>query len=115
MPWKPITIKSKDHYVSMKNLHDLVYFTFTIPGSICLVVGLLIAAVDLAWPHRFSTVLEVDYDTPYDRHVLIVDSRQRARPQTQSSLPSRILRYHGFTNFIMFGERVDVFSSAKFP
>lgn len=70
------------------NLHLHSYF----PGAICLVVGLLIAALDLVWPHRFSTVLEVDYDTPYDRHVLIVDSRQRARPQTQSSLPSRILR-----------------------
>lgn len=61
-------------------------------GCICILVGLLIAALDLVWPHKFSTVLEVDYDTPYDRHVLIVDSRQRARPQLQNSLPSRILR-----------------------
>ncbi|XP_063383927.1 dual oxidase maturation factor 2 [Cydia fagiglandana] len=68
------------------------FWLVLISGCICLVVGLLIAAVDLVWPHRFSTVLEVDYDTPYDRHVLIVDSRQRARPQTQQSLPSRILR-----------------------
>ncbi|XP_032517617.2 dual oxidase maturation factor 2 [Danaus plexippus] len=68
------------------------FWLVLIAGAICLVVGLLIAALDLVWPHRFSTVLEVDYDTPYDRHVLIVDSRQRARPQTQSSLPSRILR-----------------------
>lgn len=65
---------------------------FLVSGGICLVAGLLIAALDWVWPHKFSTVLEVDYDTPYDRHVLIVDSRQRARPQTQSSLPSRILR-----------------------
>ncbi|KAL4715991.1 hypothetical protein ACJJTC_013291 [Scirpophaga incertulas] len=68
------------------------FWLVLISGSICVVVGLLIAALDLTWPHRFSTVLEVDYDTPYDRHVLIVDSRQRARPQTQTSLPSRILR-----------------------
>lgn len=58
-----------------------------------MVVGLLVAMLDLIWPHRFSTVLEVDYDTPYDRHVLIVDSRQRARPQNTASLPTRILRY----------------------
>lgn len=70
----------------------LFYIAEYFLGCICVVVGLLIAALDLMWPHRFSTVLEVDYDTPYDRHVLIVDSRQRARPQTQSSLPSRILR-----------------------
>ncbi|CAK1551123.1 unnamed protein product [Leptosia nina] len=68
------------------------FWLVLIAGCICLVVGLLIAALDLVWPHKFSTVLEVDYDTPYDRHVLIVDSRQRARPQAQTSLPSRILR-----------------------
>ncbi|KAG7308596.1 hypothetical protein JYU34_005815 [Plutella xylostella] len=68
------------------------FWLVLISGCTCVFVGLVIAALDLTWPHRFSTVLEVDYDTPYDRHVLIVDSRQRARPQTQPSLPSRILR-----------------------
>lgn len=32
-------------------------------------------AVDLTYPHRFSTILEVDYDTPYDRHVIIEESK----------------------------------------
>ncbi|XP_041979575.1 dual oxidase maturation factor 2 isoform X2 [Aricia agestis] len=68
------------------------FWLVLVAGCVCVVVGLLIAILDWIWPHRFSTVLEVDYDTPYDRHVLIVDSRQRARPQAQSSLPSRILR-----------------------
>ncbi|KOB73423.1 Dual oxidase maturation factor 1 [Operophtera brumata] len=68
------------------------FWLVLIAGCICVVVGLLIAMLDLIWPHQFSTVLEVDYDTPYDRHVLIVDSRQRARPQNQASLPTRILR-----------------------
>ncbi|XP_049873226.1 dual oxidase maturation factor 1 [Pectinophora gossypiella] len=68
------------------------FWLVLIAGCACVVVGLVIAVLDMIWPHRFSTVLEVDYDTPYDRHVLIVDSRQRARPQTQHSLPSRILR-----------------------
>ncbi|XP_075977833.1 dual oxidase maturation factor 1 mol isoform X2 [Anticarsia gemmatalis] len=68
------------------------FWLVLIAGCVCVAVGLVIAILDLIWPHRFSTVLEVDYDTPYDRHVLIVDSRQRARPQTQASLPTRILR-----------------------
>lgn len=68
------------------------FWLVLIAGSACVLVGMVIAMLDLIWPHRFSTVLEVDYDTPYDRHVLIVDSRQRARPQTQASLPTRILR-----------------------
>ncbi|KAL0838783.1 hypothetical protein ABMA28_016830 [Loxostege sticticalis] len=90
LPHAPLTVRL-DGAMLFFSLGWCFWLVLT-AGCICLVVGLLIAAVDLAWPHRFSTVLEVDYDTPYDRHVLIVDSRQRARPQTQSSLPSRILR-----------------------
>lgn len=30
--------------------------------------------VDCIYPHKFSTILEVDFDTPYDRHIIIEDS-----------------------------------------
>lgn len=43
-------------------------------GVICVIVGLAIAIVDTVFPHKFSTILEVDYDTPYDRHIIIEDS-----------------------------------------
>ncbi|XP_063236354.1 dual oxidase maturation factor 1-like [Bacillus rossius redtenbacheri] len=43
-------------------------------GMLCVVSGTVIATVDVVYPHRFSTVLEVDYDTPYDRHIIIEES-----------------------------------------
>jgi len=46
-------------------------------GTLAVLAGLGVAAVDLAFPHRFSTVLEVDYDTPYDRHIIIEESRSK--------------------------------------
>lgn len=38
------------------------------------VCGLIISMVDCIYPHKFSTILEVDFDTPYDRHIIIEDS-----------------------------------------
>ena len=44
-------------------------------------VGLVAAIMDLLHPHTFSTILEVDFGTPYDRHMLIVESDEsRKRP-----------------------------------
>lgn len=68
-------------------------------GVLCLFVGLVISAIDLVYPHTFSTVLEVYYDTPYDRHVILEESRDvRYRKRNSkgledpTSLGSRILR-----------------------
>lgn len=46
-------------------------------GSICLLAGVVITTIEIIFPHSFSTILEVDYDTPYDRHIIIEDSRGR--------------------------------------
>lgn len=61
--------------------------------------GVLISIIDLVWPHTFSTVLEVYYGTPYDRHVILEESSDvRYRKRTSRSLEdlpglgSRILR-----------------------
>ena len=43
-------------------------------GIACLLAGVIITAIDMIFPHSFSTILEVDYDTPYDRHVIIEES-----------------------------------------
>lgn len=71
------------------------------PGSVCLVSGVIITAIEIMYPHSFSTVLEVDYDTPYDRHIIIEDSRgkrdQKKRANkledpSNTTFGSRILR-----------------------
>lgn len=40
----------------------------------CVAVGGIIAIVDVVFPNKFSTILEVDYGTPFDRHVIIEES-----------------------------------------
>ena len=41
-------------------------------GSLCLMLGVSISVIDLIYPHKFSTVLEMDYGTPFDRQVHFV-------------------------------------------
>jgi dual oxidase maturation factor 1 len=70
-----------------------------VAGSLCFFIGMIVSAIDLIWPHKFSTILEVYYDTPYDRHVILEEShdvRYRKRNsrglEEPPSLGSRILR-----------------------
>lgn len=79
------------------------YWLVLIVGVICFAVGVIISTIDLVWPHTFSTILEVYYDTPYDRHVILEEShdvRYRKKVVTgkggleepPTSLGGRILR-----------------------
>ncbi|GAB6033387.1 hypothetical protein CHUAL_013150 [Chamberlinius hualienensis] len=49
------------------------YWLVLATGFICITVGSVIAIVDVIFPHKFSTILEVDFDTPYDRHIILQD------------------------------------------
>lgn len=67
-------------------------------GVACLFAGLVITAIDMIFPHQFSTILEVDYDTPYDRHVIIEESFdtrnvRRKVPKIEDSFGDRIMRF----------------------
>lgn len=87
-------------------------FILYVPGSVCLFCGVIITTIEIINPHHFSTILEVNYDTPYDRHVIIEDSRgkrnQKKRSVSENSLEdpekrgigSRILRSEIF--FVCF-------------
>ncbi|CAG0900599.1 unnamed protein product [Darwinula stevensoni] len=77
------------------------FWLVLIAGSICAGVGATIAIIDWIIPHKFSTILEVDYGTPYDRHTIIEDqkdTRQKFKfniPKLEEPLQevgSRILR-----------------------
>lgn len=76
------------------------FWMVLVAGGACLIIGLMVSAIDLIWPHKFSTILEVYYDTPYDRHVILEEShdvRYRKRNskgglEEPASLGSRILR-----------------------
>lgn len=59
-------------------------FIFLVSGSVCLLCGVIITTIEIVNPHHFSTILEVNYDTPYDRHVIIEDSRGKRNQKKRS-------------------------------
>lgn len=75
------------------------YWLVLVAGVLCLLAGIIISVIDLVWPHTFSTILEVYFDTPYDRHVILEEShdvryqkRNSKVSEEASGLGSRILR-----------------------
>lgn len=74
------------------------FWLVVIAGGICLLSGVIITTIEIIFPHSFSTILEVDYDTPFDRHVIIEDShgkryqRKRLSGDNEESLGFRILK-----------------------
>jgi len=52
------------------------FWLVLVSGALCLMVGSSISIIDLMYPHKFSTVLEMDYGTPFDRHTIIEDSHE---------------------------------------
>uniref|UniRef100_A0A336MSR9 CSON006053 protein n=1 Tax=Culicoides sonorensis TaxID=179676 RepID=A0A336MSR9_CULSO len=76
------------------------FWLVIVAGALSFSIGFIISIIDLIWPHRFTTILEVYYDTPYDRHVILEEShdvRYRKRNSKSGleeppSLGTRILR-----------------------
>lgn len=98
LPKRPLVIYLESGRLEFKL--GWCYWLLLIAGILCMSVGIVISAIDLVWPHTFSTVLEVYYDTPYDRHVILEESRDvRYRKRNSNKgleeppgLGSRILR-----------------------
>jgi len=87
-------IKTHDQCINICTWLRSLFFT----GAACLFAGLVITAIDMIFPHQFSTILEVDYDTPYDRHVIIEESFdtrnvRRKVPKIEDSFGDRIMRF----------------------
>lgn len=86
------------------DIHTWSWFLF-FAGTACLFAGLVITAIDMIFPHQFSTILEVDYDTPYDRHVIIEESFdtrnvRRKVPKIEDSFGDRIMRF-AFRSYLL--------------
>ncbi|XP_037047162.1 dual oxidase maturation factor 1 [Bradysia coprophila] len=97
IPKRPLTIIIEGGHLEFRL--GWCFWLVLVAGVLCLFVGLVISAIDLVWPHTFSTILEVYYDTPYDRHVILEEShdvRYRKRNsrglEDPPGLGSRILR-----------------------
>ncbi|XP_022182880.1 dual oxidase maturation factor 1 [Myzus persicae] len=85
LPSSPLVIRFQDDKFLLFRLGWCFWLTlFT--GLLCISVGLIIVAIDCVYPHKFSTILEVDFDTPYDRHIIIEDSIHRKKRVGNKSL-----------------------------
>lgn len=112
LPKRPLTIIIEGGRLEFRL--GWCYWLVLVAGILCFCVGLVISAIDLMWPHTFSTILEVYYDTPYDRHVILEEShdvRYRKRNsrgvEEPPGLGSRILRrLSSKTKEQSFNERV---------
>lgn len=73
------------------------FWLILVAGILSLFVGVVISVIDLVWPHTFSTIVEVYFDTPYDRHVILEEShdvryQKRNSRALDESLGHKILR-----------------------
>ncbi|KAJ8935874.1 hypothetical protein NQ318_012647 [Aromia moschata] len=66
------------------------YWLVLLAGGVCLLAGVIITTIEIIYPHSFSTILEVDYDTPYDRHIIIEDSRGKRFQKKRNSNGSKL-------------------------
>jgi dual oxidase maturation factor 1 len=98
LPMPPLTIFIEGARIDFS--FGWCFYLVSIAGSLCFCIGFIISSIDLIWPHEYSTILEVYYGTPYDRHVILEEShdvRYRKRNskgglEEPISLGSRILR-----------------------
>lgn len=74
LPGKPLVI----HVEGVTLTFELgwCFWLTLVAGFACFMVGLSISIIDLIYPHKFSTILEMDYGTPFDRHTIIEDSHE---------------------------------------
>jgi dual oxidase maturation factor 1 len=63
------------------------FWLILVAGLLCLLVGASISIIDLIYPHKFSTILEMDYGTPFDRHTIIEDSHETKKKKKTNVLP----------------------------
>jgi len=77
------------------------YWLVLVAGCLCVLMGGAVSIIDLIYPHKFSTILEVDFGTPFDRHTIIEDSQETKKKKKNlpkleeppsAGLGSRLLR-----------------------
>lgn len=72
MPVKPLMLRFEETVITFEL--GWCFWLTLIVGVIMAVSGMIVSIMDCIYPHTFSTILEVDFDTPYDRHIIIEDS-----------------------------------------
>jgi len=99
LPTRPLLIRLEQS-VLMFNF-GWSFWLVLVAGCLCVLMGGAVSIIDLIYPHKFSTILEVDFGTPFDRHTIIEDSQEMKKKKKNlpkleeppsAGLGSRLLR-----------------------
>jgi len=99
LPARPLLIRLEQS-VLMFNF-GWSFWLVMVAGVLCVLMGGAVSIIDLIYPHKFSTILEVDFGTPFDRHTIIEDSQETKKKKKNlpkleeppsAGLGSRLLR-----------------------
>jgi len=98
LPPRPLTIRLEQSVLEFS--FGWSFWLVLIAGSLCVIMGGAVSIIDLIYPHKFSTILEVDFGTPFDRHTIIEDSQEKKKKKivpkleepTGAGLGTRLLR-----------------------
>jgi len=99
LPARPLLIRLEQS-VLMFNF-GWSFWLVLVAGCLCVLMGGAVSIIDLIYPHKFSTILEVDFGTPFDRHTIIEDSQEMKKKKKNlpkleeppsAGLGSRLLR-----------------------
>ena len=63
LPSRPLQIRIEDVVFHFEL--GWSFWLVLIAGALCMVVGLSISIIDLMYPHKFSTIMEMDYGNLY--------------------------------------------------
>ncbi|XP_013782402.1 dual oxidase maturation factor 2-like, partial [Limulus polyphemus] len=67
IPRKPLSIPFEGGHLSFR--YGWCFWLVLVAGVVAILVGTTVAIIDTLFPNKFSTILEVDYDTPYSYFV----------------------------------------------
>lgn len=84
-PSRPLSVRFEN--VQLQLALGWQFYMVLCIGVICTVFGAVASIIDLLFPNSFSTILEVDFGTPYDRHILIVESEEMRRRKPTLKIP----------------------------
>ncbi|EFX87619.1 hypothetical protein DAPPUDRAFT_42960, partial [Daphnia pulex] len=102
VPSRPLLIRFEDTIISFT--YGWCFWLVLAAGLLVSLLGLIITLVEIAYPHKFSTVIELDYDTPYDRHIIIEESHDTKVGKRRSRFEEPIANF-GSRIFRRFSKR----------
>ena len=69
LPSRPLQIRIEDVVFHFEL--GWSFWLVLIAGALCMVVGLSISIIDLMYPHKFSTIMEMDYGNISSKHHIL--------------------------------------------